>query len=142
VSRGCPACHVLIDKDTGKYTLPFEAQERAKARGGTHPVVAPDGTKIGPTDDVNVTVCLQCHASGTGARAGKGVIAPWSLRDIVHPAHMSSRFFTLHYGGDCFTCHNVDGTGKWELLTLAVNVNDKGVPDPSKLPIPGAIEIK
>jgi hypothetical protein len=142
VRRGCPACHVLVDPAVGKYTLSYEAEERAKARGLEHPSVAPDGTKMGPTDDVNVTVCLQCHASGTGAQAGKGVSAPISLRDIVHPAHMFSGFFTLHYSGNCFSCHNINGAGDWELLTENVTVNDKGVPDPSQLPIPGAQEIK
>jgi mono/diheme cytochrome c family protein/nitrate reductase cytochrome c-type subunit len=141
VRRGCPACHVLVDEDTGAYTLPFEAHERAEARGEEHPDTAPDGTSLAPTEDVNVTTCLQCHAPGTGDRAGKGVIAPLSLRDIVHPAHMYSQWFKLHYGGNCFTCHNVDGEGNWELLTEKVEGNEKGVPDPDALPIPGAIPI-
>ena len=54
---------------------------------------------------------------------------------------MGSQFFKLHYGGNCFTCHNVNGEGAFELLTEAVEVNEKGVPDPENLPIPGAIEI-
>lgn len=141
VRRGCPACHVLVNEDTGQYTLPYEAHERAEVRGGEHPDVAPDGTSIKSTDDVSVTVCLQCHASGEGDRAGKGVIAPLSLRDIVHPAHMNSQFFKLHYGGNCFTCHNVNYEGEFELLTQKVDVNDKGVPNPDKLPIPGAATI-
>jgi hypothetical protein len=70
-----------------------------------------------------------------------GVVAPLSLRDIVHPAHMSSQWFKLHYGGSCFTCHNVNGEGEFELLTEAVAVNEKGVPDPDNLPIPGSIEL-
>ncbi len=139
--RGCPACHVLVDAETGAYTLPFEAHERAEVRGGEHPEVAPDGTSLAATEEVNVTVCLQCHAAGTGEREGKGVIAPLALRDIVHPAHMSSQYFKLHYGGNCFTCHNVNGEGEFELLTQAVDVNDKGVPNPDNLPIPGAIPI-
>jgi len=97
------------------------------------------GPPIGPTDDVSVTVCLQCHAAGEGDREGMGVIAPYSLRDIVHPAHMFSSWFKFHYGGNCFTCHNVDGEGHWELLTEAVEGNDKGVPE--IVPIPGAIPI-
>lgn len=141
VRRGCPACHVLVDEETGQYTLPYEAHERAEARGEEHPETAPDGTSLAATEDVNVTTCLQCHAAGTGDRAGKGVIAPLSLRDIVHPAHMYSQWFKLHYGGNCFTCHNVDGEGNWELLTEKVEVNEKGVPDPDSLPIPGAIPI-
>ena len=141
VRRGCPACHVLADKETGKYTLPFEAHERAEARGSKHPDVAPDGTALAPAEEVKVTTCLLCHAPGTGDRAGKGVIAPLSLRDIVHPAHMNSQYFKLHYGGSCFTCHNVNGEGNWELLTEKVDVNEKGVPNPENLPIPGAIPI-
>ncbi len=139
--RGCPSCHTLVDKATGKYTLSFEAHERVEARGRKHPDVAPDGTSVASTSDVSVSVCLQCHAAGTGARAGMGKIAPLSLRDIVHPAHMGSQTFKLHYGGDCFTCHNVNFEGKWELLSQMVDINDKGVPNPAKLPIPGALPI-
>ncbi len=142
VNRGCPACHTLVDPKTGKYTLASEAHERAEARGGKHPDVAPDGTSLAVTQEVNVKTCLLCHAAGTGTREGKGVIAPLSLRDIVHPAHMSSQAFKLHYGGNCFTCHNVNGTGQWELLTQKVDVNDKGVPNPNKIPILGAQQIK
>lgn len=141
VLRGCPACHVLVDEETGGYTLPFEAHERAEARGEEHPEVAPDGTSLAATEEVSVTTCLQCHAAGTGDRAGKGVIAPLALRDIVHPAHMYSQWFKLHYGGNCFSCHNVDGEGNWELLTEKVEGNEKGVPDPDALPIPGAVPI-
>jgi thiosulfate dehydrogenase len=141
VRRGCPACHVLVDKEKGNYTLAFEAHERAEARGEEHPDVAPDGTSILPTDDVSIKVCLQCHAPGTGDRAGKGVVAPLSLRDIVHPAHMNSQYFKLHYGGNCFTCHNVNGEGGWDLLSEKVDVNEKGVPNDELLPIPGAIPI-
>jgi thiosulfate dehydrogenase len=138
VRRGCPACHVLVDKEKGNYTLPYEAHERAEARGNEHPDTAPDGTSLAPTEEINVTTCLQCHAPGTGDRAGKGIIAPLSLRDIVHPAHMNSQYFKLHYGGNCFTCHNVNSEGRWDLLTEKVDVNEKGVPNPENLPIPGA----
>jgi thiosulfate dehydrogenase len=54
---------------------------------------------------------------------------------------MYSQWFKLHYGGNCFTCHNVDGEGNWELLTEKVEVNEKGVPNPDALPIPGAVPI-
>jgi hypothetical protein len=141
VSRGCPACHELVNEQTGEYTLPYEAHERAEARGEEHPDVAVDGTSLAPTEEVNVSTCLTCHAPGTGAREGMGTAAPLALRDIVHPAHMASQYFKLHYGGSCFNCHNVNGEGEWELLTQAVEVNDKGVPDPENLPIPGAIPI-
>jgi len=138
VRRGCPACHALVEDD-GKYTLPYEAHERAEIRGNEHPEIAPDGTSLAVTEEVNVTVCLQCHAPGTGDRAGKGVIAPLALRDIVHPAHMYSPWFKFHYGGNCITCHNINGEGEFELLTEMVDVNEKGVPNPENLPIPGAI---
>jgi mono/diheme cytochrome c family protein len=138
-SRGCPACHALVDEETGGYTLPFEAHERAEVRGEEHPEIAPDGTSLAVTEEVRVTTCLQCHAAGTGDREGMGVIAPLSLRDIVHPAHMTSQWFKLHYGGNCFTCHNVNGNGEFELLTEMVDVNEKGVPNPDNLPIPGAM---
>jgi thiosulfate dehydrogenase len=54
---------------------------------------------------------------------------------------MNSQYFKLHYGGNCFTCHNVSGEGEWELLSEKVDVNDKGVPNPEALPIPGAVQI-
>lgn len=139
--RGCPSCHVLVDPETGQFTLPYEAHERAEVRGEEHPELAPDGTSLAPNEEVNVRTCLLCHASGSGDREGKGVIAPLALRDIVHPAHMSSQIFKLEFGGNCFTCHNINGFGQFELLTEAVEVNDKGVPDPENLPIPGSMVI-
>ena len=136
ISRGCPACHALVNEETGAYTLAYEAYERAEARGHEHPDL------FAPTDEVIVTTCLQCHTAGVGEREGKGNIAPLSLRDIVHPAHSSSQRFDLYYGGSCFTCHNVNGEGEFELLTEKVDVNEKGMPNPDKLPIPGALQIK
>jgi hypothetical protein len=141
VPRGCPACHVLANEETGQFTLAYEAHERAEARGMEHPEVAPDGTSLAVTELVNVTTCLECHAPGTGNREGMGVVAPLALRDIVHPAHLSSQYFKLHYGGSCFSCHNINGEGEFEVLTEAVSVNEKGVPDPDKLPIPGSVEV-
>ena len=106
-----------------------------------HPNEAPDGTSLAMTEMVNVTVCLQCHAPGEGPRAGKGVSAPLALRDIVHPAHSYSTIFKDEHNGNCFSCHNVDGSGRFQVLTLKVDTNEKGVPDPDKLPIPGAITV-
>ena len=139
--RGCTSCHVLIDPEVGKYTLAYEAHERVEARRGTdsHPSIAPDGTDLSPTSDAGVETCLLCHAPDPDT--GRGVMAPLSLRDIVHPAHMGSQTFKLHYGGNCFTCHNVNAEGEFEVLTEAVTVNEKGVPDPAEIPIPGAIEV-
>lgn len=139
--RGCTSCHVLIDPESGKYTLSYEAHERVEARRGTdsHPSTALDGTDISATSDAGLETCLQCHAPNP--ETGRGVMAPLSLRDIVHPAHMGSQTFKLHYGGNCFTCHNVNAEGEFEVLTEAVTVNEKGVPDPAQIPIPGAIEV-
>ena len=128
--RGCPSCHVLVDPETGQYTLSYEAHERAEARRGTdtHPNIAPDGTDISPTSMAGLETCLLCHASNP--ETDRGVIAPLSLRDIVHPAHMGSQVFKVHYGGNCFTCHNVNGAGEFEVLGEALVTNDKGVQNP------------
>jgi thiosulfate dehydrogenase len=128
--RGCTSCHVLVDPETGKYTLSYEAHERAEARRGTdtHPNTAPDGTDISLTSEAGLETCLLCHASDP--ETDRGVIAPLSLRDIVHPAHMGSQTFKVYYGGNCFTCHNVNGAGEFETLGEALDTNDKGVPNP------------
>lgn len=140
VRRGCPACHHLVEPDTGKYTLGFEARERAEARGRHHPDTARDGTPMGPTDEPNVSVCLTCHAAGTGEREGLGLVVPLSLRDIVHPSHLFSETFVGRYRGNCMSCHNVSGEGVWQVLSEAVEVNEKGVPSPGQLPIPGLLD--
>ncbi|MHB1131073.1 MAG: hypothetical protein ACYC4L_01660 [Chloroflexota bacterium] len=134
--RGCLSCHVKVAPD-GRYTLAHEAKVRAEAGGGTHPTQSPSGISIAATEQTSIAPCLECHAPGTGARAGKGVIAPLALRDIVHPAHMFSETFKEHYAGNCFTCHNVNGQGGWDILVEKVDVNEKGVPQVA--PIPGAI---
>ena len=138
VSRGCPACHVLREPDTGKYTLGYEAHERAEARGNTHPDVALDGTPMGRTDEPNVAACLTCHAPGTDGREGMGRLASLSLRDIAHPSHLFSEHF-LADRGNCMSCHNVSGEGVWQLLSETVEINEKGVPSPDQLPIPGLL---
>jgi thiosulfate dehydrogenase len=128
--RGCTSCHVLVDPETGAFTLSYEAHERSEVRHGEdeHPDVAPDGTDITATSSAGLDTCLLCHASDPVT--DRGIIAPLSLRDIVHPAHMSSQIFKLHYGGNCFTCHNVDGQGNFDVLGEAFPINDKGVPEP------------
>ena len=128
--RGCTSCHVLVDSETGKYTLSYEAHVRAEARRGTdtHPNIAPDGTDISLTSEAGLETCLLCHASDP--ETDRGVAAPLSLRDIVHPAHMASQTFKVYYGGNCFTCHNVNGAGEFETLGEALDTNDKGVPNP------------
>lgn len=128
VRRGCPACHTLVDRNSGKYTLAYEAYNAKSFHFEL----------FKPTDDVNVARCLECHAAGTGEREGKGAKAPLSMQDINHPSHMSNQVFKLHYGGNCFSCHNVNSAGEFQLLTEKVEVNSEGLPDPSKIPIPGA----
>jgi len=120
--RGCPDCHA------GNYSLKNEAVNNG---GAVHE---------GLPDDADVNVCLACHAPGTDAQEGKGKMAPISLRDIVHPVHMGSKIFTGHYMGNCFTCHNVDGVGTFQVLSEAVDTEDDGIP--LTLPIPGAQDPK
>ena len=128
--RGCTSCHVLVDPESGAYTLSYEAHERSEVRHGEdeHPDVAPDGTDISATSTAGLDTCLLCHASDP--ETDRGLIAPLSLRDIVHPAHMTSQVFKVHYGGNCFTCHNVDGQGNFDVLGEAFAMNDKGIPEP------------
>lgn len=118
--RGCPSCHA------GPYTLKAEAVDNG---GAVH---------AGLADDANVTVCLGCHAPGEGAQAGKGNVAPISLRDIVHPVHMGSKIFNRELNGTCFSCHNVSGDGEFQILSEAVDTEPDGIP--TVLPIPGAID--
>lgn len=140
--RGCLACHVVVDKNTGKYSLGYEAEERAKADyNAEHPGVAPSGAKVDPMVNASVASCLECHRPSKD-NPGKGVGAPITLRDIVHPAHMFSATFVGRYKGGCFTCHNVRGDGVFELLDESVEVNDKGVPKALQMgkgAIPGSI---
>ncbi len=121
-SRGCPDCHA------GPYSLKNEAVNN----GGT--------LHSGLADDALVTACLACHAPGTGAQEGKGNAAPISMRDIVHPVHMGSKIFYRELNGTCFSCHNISGDGTYQILSLAVDTEDDGIP--KVLPIPGAIDPK
>ncbi len=118
---GKPACEVMChnapapipDNVEGKYTLAYEANSHYA------------GHNFDPLGEPKIlNDCLACHAVGTGARAGKGVVAPKSLRDIVHPRHVGSPHFMVMLEGDeeerpgnCFTCHEVSGpsaTGLYE----------------------------
>jgi mono/diheme cytochrome c family protein len=117
--RGCPDCH------TGPYSLKNEA------------VGASAAVHAGLEDSADIAACSRCHAPGTGARAGKGNAAPLSMRDIVHSVHMGSKIFATEFVGNCFSCHNVSGDGTYQILTLAVDTNDAGIPN--QLPIPGAV---
>jgi len=140
VKRGCPACHRLVEPDTGKYTLGFEAHERAEARGERHPNKTPDGTALGPTDNPSVSVCLTCHGPSAVERLGADRASPLSMSDIAHPSHLFSEIFVGEYRGNCMSCHNVSEDGAWQLLSEAVEVNEKGVPSPEQAPIPGLLD--
>lgn len=116
--RGCTACHVQIAPD-GRYSLAWEAANAVQAEGGTHPTL-PNGFKSTEQD------CLTCHASQ--ATGDAGVAAPLSLRAIVHPVHMFSDIFASEFHGNCFSCHDVDGSGKFAVIVDKMNVNELGVP--------------
>ncbi len=135
--RGCTACHATRNATTGAYTLAYEAQA---ATNNTHPKIAPDGTSIDPKtaagQAAGLATCLTCHASS--ATTGRGILAPLSIRDIVHPVHMGSSIFFAEFRGNCFSCHNVNNVGEFQVLPTAISVNDKGVPNPANIPIPGA----
>lgn len=116
--RGCTDCHYLRDPATGAATIAYES----KVRGGpNHPSIP---------FEAEVTVCLGCHAPGTGERENMGVVAPKMLRDIVHPVHMNSPSWspTGTYKGNCFTCHNVDGQGRFTLLGVKLDKDFRGIP--------------
>lgn len=113
--RGCFACHA----PGTTHNLVEEADSRAEAAGFVHPPLA---------EDVTTETCLTCHGSGTGDREGLGTSARLSLRDILHPSHMSSAIFTQRYAGNCFTCHNVQADGTFILLNDKLETNVKGLP--------------
>ena len=131
--RGCTDCHYLRDAATGAATIAYEA----KARGGpNHPETGP-GTAL--PWDTKVETCLGCHAPGKGERENMGVVAPKMLRDIVHPVHMNSPSWsaTGNYKGNCFTCHNVDGQGRFTLLGEKLDKDFRGIPKTS--PVQGIL---
>ncbi|MHB1133549.1 MAG: hypothetical protein ACYC4L_14350 [Chloroflexota bacterium] len=134
--RGCLACHVLV-MPSGAFTLPFEAHAISEETGLQHPNVSPSGVSIRPTDQTGIEPCLECHRPGSGARSANGVAANLSLRDIVHPAHMFSEIFVGEFMGNCFSCHNPGPDGEWNVLSEAVDVNERGVP--KVVPIPGQL---
>ncbi len=108
---GCGGvCHEVVathidPNPEGKYTLAYEANH-AWAGHAFDPL-----GKLLTLND-----CLACHAVGIGDRAGKGSMAPETLREIVHRVHLTSSHFTVELEGeeeerqgDCFTCHVVSG---------------------------------
>lgn len=134
--RGCLACHVRV-MPNGAFTLGFEAAAATAAEGRTHPTRSPSGVSITPQDQTGPEPCLECHRPGTGDRAARGLLAPLSLRDIVHPAHLFSPIFLEEFTGNCFSCHNVSGTGVFDVLGQAVQGDRHGIPN--TVPIPGLL---
>jgi len=146
IARGCPACHTLVAATPNPAT-PYASGQPDPARGnapryslkweamGSDATVTPTRFTVHSAlaDTSGVAVCLACHAAGNAAE--NGIAAPKSLRVIVHPAHEFSGIFTSEFRGNCFSCHEVTNTGGYDLLTQAVTVNDKGMPD--TVPIPG-----
>lgn len=116
--RGCPDCHVPGS--------PFTLAQEARLNAANHPTLA---------DDAGFDTCISCHAPAAG---GGGLAAPLSLRDIVHPAHMGSKIFAWELMGNCFSCHNVNSQGVFQILPQNVATDAKGVPD--VVPIPGAVD--
>ncbi|HEX9076298.1 MAG TPA: hypothetical protein VF932_11000 [Anaerolineae bacterium] len=113
-SRGCTSCHVQIAPD-GRYTIAWEAMNA----DSKHPAL-PNGFKTAYQD------CMVCHAvKGTTGIAG--VVAPLTMRAILHPAHMMSDIFVGELKGNCFSCHEVDNGGNFTVLPEKVNVNQHGV---------------
>lgn len=118
-SRGCLSCH----DPNSRYNLKNEAEGHTKNVGGTHPVLA---TTVTERD------CYACHGEGTGARAGQGNASKYTLRDIVHPGHLTSPHFADDRGS-CFNCHNVDENGNWRILSDSYKVDIYGVPENSPI---------
>lgn len=114
-NRGCTACHAQIAPD-GRYTLAWEATNA----DSKHPPL-PNGS------NTTYQECMVCHAS-KGDSGTAGVVAPMSLRTIVHPVHMFSSIFREEFSGNCFSCHEVDNGGKFTVLPNKVNVNQHGIP--------------
>jgi mono/diheme cytochrome c family protein len=113
-NRGCASCHTQIAPD-GRYTIAWEAMQ-ADAK---HPAL-PKGFQTTYQD------CMLCHAS-KGTTGIAGTVAPLAMRAILHPAHMTSEIFTGELHGTCFSCHEVDNGGEFQVLPDKVKVNEHGV---------------
>ena len=146
IARGCPACHPTIvgDPSAPPFTpgRPDPARDNAptfslkwEAMGGDSASTRFLLHKTLP-DTAAVAACLGCHGAGDAEQNGN--VAPIGLRTIVHPAHLYSGIFLVEFRGNCFTCHEVTNDGDFDLLTQAVEVNDKGIPE--EIPTPGLQE--
>lgn len=97
----------------------------------------PTATSPGPPACRAQHTVMAAETAGKGGEAEeKGGAVHSGLADDAGVAHMGSKIFVNRYMGNCFTCHNVDGTGEFQVLTQAVTVDEKGIPE--TLPIPGA----
>lgn len=146
INRGCPACHPTAagDPSAPPFTpgRPDPARDNAPTFSLKWEAMAGDATstrftlhKILP-GTATIAACLSCHAAGSGDQNGK--LAPISLRTIVHPAHLNSGIFIEEFRGNCFTCHEITNSGKYDILSQKVEVNDKGIA--TVIPTPGLLE--
>jgi S-layer homology domain len=146
INRGCPACHPT---EVGNPAAPPFTPGRPDPSRGNAPTFSLKWEAMGGTatstrfllhttlsDTATITTCLGCHAAGTGEQTGNS--APISLRTIVHPAHLNSGIFVGEFRGNCFTCHEITNSGKYDILTQKVDVNAQGIPD--DIPTPGLLE--
>ena len=143
IARGCPACHptTVGDPSAPPFTPGRPDPTRANAPTFSLKWEAMGGDATSTrfllhktlADTSTVNTCLGCHAAGSGEQNGN--TAPIGLRTIVHPAHLYSGIFLTEFRGNCFTCHDVDNGGTFDLLTQAVDVNGQGIP--TEIPTPG-----
>jgi hypothetical protein len=146
INRGCPTCHPTAVGDPS--APPFTPGRPDPARGNA-PTFSLKWEAMGADaasarfllhttlpDTATITTCLACHAAGSGEQ--NGIVAPISLRTIVHPAHLNSGIFIAEFRGNCFTCHEITNSGEYDILSQKVEVNDKGIPE--VIPTPGLLE--
>jgi hypothetical protein len=146
VNRGCPACHptVVGDPSAPPFTpgRPDPSRANAPTFSLTWEAMGGDAsssrftTHKGLPGTADITLCLGCHKAGDAEQNGK--FAPVSLRTIVHPAHLNSGIFIGEFRGNCFTCHEITNSGKYDILSQKVEVNAQGVP--TVIPTPGLLE--
>lgn len=143
INRGCPACHPTVAGDPS--APPFTPGRPDPTRGNAPTfslkweAMGSDATLTRFTvhnalaDTAVVNTCLGCHAAGNADQNGNA--APIGLRTIVHPAHLNSGIFIGEFRGNCFTCHDITNSGKYDILTQAVTTNAQGIPE--TIPTPG-----
>lgn len=107
--RGCLTCH------EGEHSL---AREVRTADPGHLPL----------PDDATVATCLSCH-SEMGVEVDLSPI----------PSHTFSGISVDQLGGTCFSCHDIDSRGSFQLLGREVATDDRGVPNLEELAPDGSI---